>query len=140
MIWLLFRKIFAFQFFFFDSYKKCQFFSNFQIFRIITAQTTFFENTNYNQINSYYGFVSAKTSYSDSIIYFWKIFPFQISFFKKKPCFFKFLNCRIITAQTIYFESIQYSKIYFHYGFVLGKLVTMILISFERYIHLKFLI
>ena len=33
----------------------------------------------------------------------------------------KFSNCRIIIAQTTYFENIQYCKIYFHYGLGLTK-------------------
>ena len=35
--------------------------------------------------------------------------------------FLKFSNCRIIIAQTTYFENIQYCKIYFQYGLGLAK-------------------
>ena len=37
------------------------------------------------------------------------------------PIFIKYSNCRIIIAQTTYFENIQYCKIYFHYGLGLAK-------------------
>ena len=37
------------------------------------------------------------------------------------PIFLQFSNCRIIKAQTTYFEKIHYCKIYFHYGLVLTK-------------------
>ena len=56
--------------------------------------------------------------------------------------FLKVSNCRIIIAQTTYFENIQYCKIYFHYilGFYVWlKLVTMTLLpSFGRDFHFKF--
>jgi len=62
-----------------------------------------------------------KTSYNNSTSFFWKIFPFQISIVSKMPFFLKVSNCRIITAQTTFFENIQYGKIYFHNGLVLTK-------------------
>ena len=55
------------------------------------------------------------------------------------PCFFKFSNCCIITAQTTYFESTQYSKIYFHYDFVSGKTTYKdFTFFFGIYFHFKF--
>ena len=60
---------------------------------------------------------------------------FKFRSLKTKPCFFKFLNCHIITAQTTYFESIQYSKIYFPYGFVLSKTSYNDFNSFVRKIY-----
>ena len=41
--------------------------------------------------------------------------------FLKDVNFFKFSNCRMIIAQTTYFENIQYCKIYFYYVVSLAK-------------------
>ena len=46
---------------------------------------------------------------------------FKFCIFKKVTIFLKFLNYRIITAKTTFFENTQYSQIYIHYGPVAGK-------------------
>ena len=105
-----------------DFFKKCPFFSKFSKCRKTIAQTTYFEEIQYCKIYFHYSLDLAKTSYNDSASFFWKIFPFQISIFFKNVLFRQsFSNCRIIIAQTTYFENIQYCKIYFHYGLGLTK-------------------
>ena len=105
---------------------------------IIIAQTTFFQNIQYSKIYFHYGLVLAKTSYIDYAFFFWKILPFQILTFFKKSIFLKFSNCRIIIAQTTYFENIQYCKIYFQYIIGLAKTnYNDSAFFFKRYSHFK---
>ena len=114
-----FGRYFHFKFRFFS---KMSIFLKFSNCRIIIAHTTYFENIQYCKISFHYGPGLAKTSYNDSASLFWKIFRFKISiFFKKIQFLSKFSNCRVIIVQTTYFENIQYSKIYFHYGLGLTK-------------------
>ena len=96
-------------------------FLKFLNFRIIIAQTTYFENIQYCKIYFDYVQCLTKTSYNDSVSFFWNIFPFQNSIFFKISIFLKFSNCRIIIAQTTSFENIQDCKIYFPYGLGLTK-------------------
>ena len=109
------------------SHFKFRFFSKMTIFLkvsnclIIIAQTTCFENIKYCKIYFHYGLVLTKTNYNYSASFLWKIFHFQFRFFQKMSIFLIFSNCRIIIAQTTYFENIKYCKINFHYGLVLNK-------------------
>ena len=115
----LFGRYFHFKFRFFF---KMSVFLKFPTIHIIIAQTTYFENIQYCKIYFHYGLGLAKTSYNDSASFFWEIFPFQISIsFQKCSFLSNFSNCRIILAQTTYFENIKYYKIYFHYGLGLAK-------------------
>ena len=90
-------------------------------YHIITAQTTNFENIQYDKIYFPCSLVCGKTSFNKFTLFFWKIFLFQISFFSEMPIFVKFSNCRIVTAQTTNFETIQYDKTYFSCSLVCCK-------------------
>ena len=71
--------------------------------------------------------------------FFGRYFHFKFRFFLKMSIFLKFLNCRIIIAQTTYFENIQYCKIYFHCGLGLTKTSYNDSASFfGRHSHFKF--
>ena len=89
--------------------------------RKITVQTNYFKNIQYCKIYIHYGLGLAKTSYNDSASFFWKISTFQVLNFFKMFIFFKFSNYRIILAQTIYFENIQYCEINIQNGIGLAK-------------------
>ena len=107
--------------------------------RIIIAQTTYFENIQYCKIYFHYGLGLAKTSYNDSASFFGRYSYFKFRFFSKMFIFLKFSNCRIVIAQTTYFENIQYCKIYFHYGVGLVKTsYNDSTYSFWKIFHFKF--
>ena len=105
----------------FEFFSKKSIFFKFSNCRIIIAQTTYFENIQYCKIYFHYGLGLTKTSYNDSASFFGRYSHFKFRFFWKMSIFFKFSNCRIIIAQTSYFENIQNCKIYFHYGLGLAK-------------------
>ena len=120
--------------------------------RIIIAQTTYFENIQYCRIYFHCGLSLIKTSYNESASFVGRYFHFKFRFFLKMSIFLKFSNCRIIIAQTTYFENIQYCTIYFHYDLGLAKtsyndsasffwkiFPFQILIFFKMYIFLKIL-
>ena len=93
---------------------KFQFFSKMSIFLkfsncfIIIAQTTYFENNQYCKMYFHYGVGLTKTCYNESASFVGRYFHFKFRFFLKMSIFLKFSNCRIIIAQTTYFENIQY--------------------------------
>ena len=118
------------------SHLKFRFFSKMSIFLkfsnccIIIAQTTYFENIQYCKIYFHYGLGPAKLE---------DIFISNFDFFKKCLFFLKFSNCRIIIAQTTYFETSNIVKNTFTMIQVWLKLVTMTLLPFfGRYSHFKF--
>ena len=53
--------------------------------------------------------------------FFGRYSNFKFQLFSKISIFLKVSNCRIIIAQTTYFENVQFCKIYFHYGLGLAK-------------------
>ena len=88
----------------------------------IMVQTTYFEKIQYCKIYFHYSLGLTKTSYNDSACFFLEdILISNFEFFSKMFILLKFLNCRIIIAQTTYFENFQYCKINFHYGLGLTK-------------------
>ena len=131
-----FGRYFYFKFWFFS---KMSILLNFSNCRIIIAQTTYFENIQYCKIYLHYGLGLAKFSYNDSASFLGRYSHFKFRFFSKISIFLKSSNCRIIIAQTTYFENIQYCKIYFHYGLGLAKTSYIDSASFfGRYSFFKF--
>ena len=109
------------------SYFKFRFFSKMSIFLKCFklphnySSNYLFLNIQYCKIYFHYGLGLAKSNYNDPASFFWKKFPFLISFFFKNVHFSQIFKFPHNTARTTYFENIQYCRIYFHYGVGLTK-------------------
>ena len=115
---LFFERYSHFKFIFFW---KISIFLKFWNCCIIIAQTTYFENIKYCKIYIHYGLGLTKTCYNDPAAFFGRYSYFKLRFILKKVHFSQVFNCRIIKAQTTYFENIKYCKEKFHYGLSLAE-------------------